>query len=166
MYHTFQMPKKTLLVLLLVIFSNYAHAKRGPLYPYNFLVGAVRYTPDAGPSSLFFQLGWTPLLEIGEKGWGVRAELGLSSSRDTFAQRFLATNYEGMAIVPLGSIFYFEAGGGLETWHGYAGTNPIATVGLFARIGEFVDRLYLNFSYYFYAGNHAKIWRAGYCFNF
>ncbi len=158
------MLKKSLLVLLILVASNNAFAKRGPLYPLNFLLGAVRYTPETGPSSLFVQVGWTPLLEIGN--WGVRGEIGVSSSRNPWGGRFLATNYELFGIAPLGSIFFFEAGGGLETWHGYAGTNPIASLGLSARIGEFVDRLYLNFSYYFYAENGAKIWRAGYCFNF
>ncbi len=156
--------KKTLLALCLL--SSLSFGSRGPFYPLNFLVGAIRYTSDNAPSSIFFQLGWTPLLEIGDD-WAIRAELGLSSSRDEFSKRFLTTNYELFTLIPLGSIFYAEAGGGMETWHGgNGGTNPIASLGLTARIGEFVDRLYITVSYYFMEGNGTKIYRAGYCFNF
>jgi len=159
------MIKKSILVLLVLFYCVPSYAKRGPWFPLNFLVGAIRYTPQVGPSSVFFQLGWTPIVEIGD--WAIRGEFAFSSSRDENSKRFLTTNYELFGLVPLGSIFYFEAGGGMETWHTTSGgTNPIASLGMSARIGEFVDRLYLNLSFYLQEGNTTKIWRAGYCFNF
>ena len=132
----------------------------------DFKFGAARVAPANLPNSVFLDLGWTPLLDLEPVGF--RAEISIAGARDNTDKRFFISNYEGYVMLPIMSVVTIEAGGGLQYWHGAnIGAVPVASTGIMFRVGELIDRLYINFSYAFLSsGNTARIVKSGIGFNF
>jgi hypothetical protein len=125
----------------------------------NFKLGYAKTSPKLFDSSSSIDLGWTPKLDLSL--FVLRGEVGAFTAKRSANSNFLISNYEVLGGIRLLPGVIFEAGGGLQNWHGEGGISPVATGGLVLSLGTALDRLYLDYGYVFNKNNETKILKLG-----
>jgi len=129
----------------------------------NFKIGFLRTNPANLESSTSPEAGWTPIFDM--KVIALRGEISVFSAKRSTNSKFFISDYEVFVMLPIFNLVTVEAGGGIQNWHGQEGVSPVATGGMMLRIGEFIDRLYVNYSRVFVKNNAANEFKVGLGFN-
>lgn len=152
------------LVFLALLYSGTSYGLLNPIKLTNFKIGFLRTTPKLFESSTSPEIGWTPIVDFGVVA--VRGDISIFSANRRADSKFFISDYEAYLMLPIFPIVTIEAGGGLQNWHGQGGISPVLSGGIMIRIGEYIDRLSLNYSNVFVKDNGTKEFRVGMGFNF
>ncbi|MBM4316194.1 MAG: hypothetical protein FJ116_01780 [Deltaproteobacteria bacterium] len=150
---------KTALLVLFCACCAAPKSQASPLSLANFKLGYAKTSPKTIDSSSSIDLGWTPKLDL--LLFVLRGEIGAFAAKRSANSSFLISNYEVLGGIRLLPGLIFEAGGGLQNWHGAGGVFPVATGGVVLNLGTALDRLYFNYCYAFNKNNETKILKLG-----
>lgn len=122
-------------------------------------MNAIAAIQDPSSHSYSGQIAWIPTQSLG-KGWGLRAELGLTVFVNRLKDPFPALNYELYVTRELFA-FSLEGGGGMSSWLGNGGTWPIVSAVLCSPGFWFFDGIWGGFSRFLLKKNEANEFRVG-----
>ncbi|NBX68176.1 MAG: hypothetical protein EBR01_04350 [Proteobacteria bacterium] len=151
------MTNRTRFLLSISFLTLFCVASSGALNPVrltNFKIGFSKVSPKLFPSSQSPEVGWTPIFDLGIVA--LRGDISIFSAKRSTSSKFMITNYELLGMLSVLPLITLEAGGGMQNWHGQGGISPVATAGIMFRIGEFIDRLYFDFSRVFAKNNETN----------
>lgn len=148
----------------LAMFCGASYGGISPVKLTNFKIGFSKTSPKIFPSSQSPEFGWTPIFDLGVIA--LRGDISVLSAKRSESSKFLITSYEALLMLPVLPLLTLEAGGGVQNWHGQGGISPVVTGGLMIRIGDYIDRLYFDFSRVFAKNNETNELRIGIGLNF